>query len=126
MRSPSTRQLGISKAFLERYPWWEFEPRQEPDWDESERISPLAAGIPGRVWMAYLCADPFEESLWGLEGKSIAIEADTSYRAFLFNPRNGRETDLGRVQPDEAGQWAVPTKPTREDMVLVLERDGSA
>ena len=126
MRSPSTKQLGISKAFLERYPWWEFKPRQEPDWDESERVSPLAAGIPGRVWMAYLCPDTFEKSLWGLEGKSIAIEPDTRYRALLFNPRTGNETDLGSVEPDEGGMWAVPPKRTREDMVLVLERDGSA
>jgi len=51
MRSPSTMQLGLSKAFLQCYSWWEFEPRQESDWNESERISPLAAGIPGQVWM---------------------------------------------------------------------------
>ena len=57
----------------------------------------------------------------GLEGKSIAIEPDTSYRAFFFNPRNGQQTELGRVEPDEAGQWAIPMKPSREDHVLVLE-----
>lgn len=121
MKLPGSRQLGISKAFLERYPWWTFDPVHEPDWDESARLSPFAARIPGQVWMIYLCGDAFEDKFWGLKGKSITVDAD--YRAFLFNPRNGRETDLGRVQPDERGRWAVPSKPTREDMVLVLERD---
>jgi hypothetical protein len=140
MNLPGSRQLGISKALLERYQWWEFEPRQEPDWDkpdptnpypwwlpfpdEAGRVSPFAAGIPGQVWVIYLCGDAFESSLWGLKGRSITIEPDASYRAFFFNPRNGQEIALGHVEPNESGRWAIPEKRTREDMVLVLEGAG--
>jgi len=48
---PGSRQLGIGKQILERYPWWQFEPHQEwvqPLVEYPEYFVPYAAGIPGR------------------------------------------------------------------------------
>ena len=120
---PGSKHLGLGKTFLQRYPWWEFVPRSEPNWEESGRLSLMATGIPGQVWVIYLCNDSFEEKFWGLKGKSITIESHTGYRAFFFNPRTGEEKDLGKVQPDSNGEWAIPEKFTKEDLVLVLEKE---
>ena len=122
MSFPGSKHLGISKSLLERYPWWQFEPYPVANRDESERLSPHMAGVPGQVWLIYLPGEAFDQKLWGLIGKKIALVDDVKYRAFFFNPRDGREIDLGEVQPDQAGQWAIPQKPTREDMVLVLQK----
>ena len=121
MQLPGSGQLGLGKRFLEHYPWWQLEPRQEPDWDPGERISPFAAGIPGRLWLIYLAGEAFDRKFWGLMGREIAIEPGAAYRAFYFNPRDGKRTDLGSVQPGLDGRWPVPTKPTREDMILILK-----
>ena len=73
------------------------------------------------MWVIYLAGEALDPKFWGLMGKTISIEPGVDYRAFFFNPRDGREIDLGQVQPEDDGRWAVPLKPTREDMVLVLE-----
>ncbi|MCK4590702.1 MAG: DUF4038 domain-containing protein, partial [Candidatus Latescibacteria bacterium] len=119
-RLPGSGQMGIGKRLLERYPWWEFEPRREPDWNEKERISPFTAGIPGKVWVMYLATDSMESKYWGFTGKSFGIEPETHYRAYFFNPRTGQDVEVGQVQPDAEGRWKIPTKPSKEDWVLVL------
>ena len=124
MSLPGSKHLGVSKRLLERYPWWRFEPCHIPNWDESERISPFMAGIPGQVWLIYLAGEAFDPKFWGLMGQKVRVEDDVTYRAFFFDPRDGRELDLGQVELDQTGQWAIPQKPTREDMVLVLEKRG--
>ena len=121
---PGSRQLGIGKALLERFPWWQFEPRKEPGWDEAGRISPCAAGIAGKVWVIYLSSEAFDPVFGGLKGRRIAIEPGAAYRACFFNPRTGGETDLGVVKAAEDGLWPIPAKRTKEDMVLVLEAVG--
>jgi hypothetical protein len=121
MHLPGSRQLGLAKRFLERYPWHDFAPVVQARRYETDRISPFMAGVPGKVWMIYLAGEALDRKFWGLMGADIAIEPDTTYRAFFFNPRDGSETDLGPVVPDAEGRWPVPQKPTREDMILVLE-----
>jgi hypothetical protein len=52
------------------------------------------------------------------------LEPGTNYRAFLFNPADGSEQDLGPVIPDERGDWRGPSPlPIFQDWVLVLERE---
>jgi hypothetical protein len=121
MHLPGSRQLGLSKRFLERYPWHQFEPVAQGATPRTDRISPFVAGIPGRVWMLYLAGEALDGRFWGLIGQDIGIEPGVAYHAFFFNPRDGRELDLGQVVPGEDGRWPVPEKPTREDMILVLE-----
>lgn len=118
---PGSRQLGIGKKLLQRFPWWQFEPRREPNWDEASRISPCAAGIPGKVWVIYLPSDAFDPVFGGLKGRRIAIEPGAAYRAHFVDPRTGEETDLGPVTAGADGLWPIPEKRTKEDMLLVLE-----
>ncbi len=123
MRLPGSHQLGLSKRFLERYPWHRFEPVTGAHQHETDRISPFMAGIPGRVWMIYLAGEALDSVFWGLMGADIAIEPGVTYRASFFNPRDGRVLDIGPVEPGENGRWPIPHKPTREDLVLVLEAE---
>ena len=53
------------------------------------------------------------------------IEADAAYRAYYFDPRQGREYDIGTVMPNEEGAWQPPRPPIIQDWVLVLERENS-
>lgn len=126
MQFPGATQVGLGRRLLERYPWWRFEPR--PDWlrhspadyEKRQLDPPCCAGIPREVRFLYfsdpvLATPEFFESVVGLE-------AGVRYRAFFFNPKTGREHDLGVVQPDAACAWPVPTPPILMDWVLVLER----
>jgi len=92
------------------------------DWNPQERLSPFAAGIPGRVWVIYLTTDSLEGKFAGLKGKSIALEPGAQYRAYFHNPRTGADHAVGAVRPDAKGHWRIPQKPSREDWVLVLEQ----
>ena len=120
---PGSRQLGLGKRLLARYDWWRFEPRPEwidPHWTPENHALPYAAGIPGEVRVAYLP--------WPVWPKAVnAIEPGVTYRAFLFNPTNGDELDLGAVAPDVNGNWPMPSSrmPIYQDWVLVLETEAA-
>lgn len=116
-----SRQLGLAKALLERYEWWRFEPHQdwiEPAASQDNPNAPFAAGIPGQVRVIFL-----PSGVWGVTIK--AIEPGASYRAFLFNPVDAAEHDLGQVKPDANASWRVPLNmpPIYQDWILVLESD---
>ena len=55
------------------------------------------------------------------------IEKDTRYHAFLFNPVDGTEHEIGPVAPDENGNWDIQGLPSAlrfpvcQDWVLILE-----
>lgn len=121
---PGAAHLAVGKRLLERYQWWRFEPH--PEWIENHATvdhpeRPYAAGIPGEIRVCYLpytCAwtPPTVQDL----------EAEVRYRAFLFDPKNAGEHDLGCVEPDAAGSWKLPAPlPLYQDWVLVLERVNS-
>ena len=125
-RLPGSCQLGLAKRLLERYEWHRFEPH--PEWVETEvceedrnrHYYPYAAGIPGKVRIIYL---PFFYGRFKIK----KLEKDVAYKAFLFNPVNGKETILGAVR--NTGEWSFPAKkgdrlPIFQDWVLVLERSG--
>ena len=123
---PGSGQLGLSKRFLERYPWWDLRPR--PDWVEhpatpDEPHGAYAAGIPRRLRFVYV---PGEVSARGMRTWRIdmkGIEPGVEYRALLFNPVDGSETDLGPVEPDSEGRWRPPWNraPIFQDWVVVLD-----
>lgn len=134
---PGSRQLGLGKRLLERYPWWRFEPH--PEWVEDkldpsdpkgahlknaegkvreiqEYFKSYVAGIPKEVRIIYL------SRAWASQFIKVRnIEKDISYHAFYFNPRNGKEYDLGKVVPDKQGEWQPPASPIIQDWVLVME-----
>lgn len=113
---PGSRQLGFGKHLFERYEWWRFEPHQEwvePHASEENYIAPYAAGIPGEVRIIFL-----PSGVWGIRVKEL--EADINYRAFLFNPADGHEREIGMVEPDKKGNWQMPLSraPIFQDWVL--------
>ena len=116
---PGSAQLGLGKRLLERYEWWRFEPHPEwvePHWTEDDYLLPYAAGIPGEVRVIFL---PFFTPNAAVK----QMESDVRYRAFLFNPVNGGEQDLGIITADQAGEWRMPFiyMPIFQDWLLVLE-----
>jgi len=117
---PGSEHLGLAKRLLERYEWWRFEPHPEwvePHWDAQNYVRPYAGGIPGAVRVVFI---PSPGSLPIVKG----IEPGANYRAFLWNPTNAKEIDLGAVTPDANGDWRLPLprQPIFQDWVLVLER----
>jgi hypothetical protein len=118
---PGSGQIGLGKRLLERYEWWHFQPH--PEWVEPHASkenyhAPYAGGIPGEVRVIFLPSGVWRVTLKG-------VEADTRYRAFLFNPVNGQEHEIGAVEPDGQGNWQPPLSrlPIYQDWVLVLETD---
>ncbi|MBM7566861.1 DUF4038 domain-containing protein [Paenibacillus sacheonensis] len=118
---PGSGQLGIGKRLLERYDWWAF--RAHPEWlnpvpDNADVYArPYAAGIPGEVRVIYASIHMV------FPGLTVrGIEPDVRYRAFLFDPATGEETDRGIVEPDAEGTWYTGPLPVFHDWVLVLER----
>ena len=117
---PGSGQLGLAKRLLERYEWWRFEPHPEwvePHWTEEKYSAPFAGGIPGEVRVIYL-------SWYHPNAVVKDIEKVADYRAYLWNPVDGSEQDLGAVTPDADGNWPLPmpSLPLLQDWVLVLER----
>ncbi len=116
---PGSAQLGLGKSLLSRYSWWRLEPRPdmvEPRWSRENYWRPFAARIPGEAVIAFTPTG----------GKALLfrnLEAGT-YRAFLFNPSDGTEQPLGRIQPDASGNWQAPEFPIFRDWVVVLDRKG--
>jgi len=118
---PGSGQLGIGKALLERYRWWDFEPHPEwvePHWTEGSYVLPYAAGIPGQVRVIFL---PF----WAPAREVCGLEAGVSYRAFWFDPKNGEEREIGQVEADATGVWHPPGPPIFQDWIIVLEAPGA-
>ncbi|MBP6963745.1 MAG: DUF4038 domain-containing protein [Armatimonadetes bacterium] len=111
MHYPGSAQVGLGRRFLERYPWWLFEPRPDQ----------LAIGIPGKLKIFYLAGQWVDPKFAGVRDKRIEIEPDIQYRAYFFDPRTGADVAVGPVEPDADGTWPVPRKPTMDDWVLVLD-----
>jgi hypothetical protein len=136
---PGARQLGLGKAFLARYPWWEMAPH--PEWIEpkgpiflephsgwgspmakgtpaaGDWLLPYAAGIPGKLRLIYI---PRRYYQWAAP-LVRDLEPDVRYRAFFFDPITGGRRELGELPPG-ARHWQAPRVPLCQDWVLVLER----
>jgi hypothetical protein len=116
---PGSYQLGLAKSFLMRYEWWRFEPHQdwvEPAGTAENWNAAYAGGIEGEVRIIFL-----PSGVWGIKVKKL--EKGRSYRAFLFNPTDGEEMEIGKAKGDEKGEWRLPgVPPIFQDWVLVLER----
>jgi len=115
---PGSREVGIGKKLLCRYPWSQFEPHQEwiePHSTDEDFNKPFAAGIPRVVRVFYL---PGEYELPVVK----LIESDTDYEASYFNPSTGEEYPVGKVEPDSDGNWVCSKPPIVRDWVLVMRR----
>jgi Protein of unknown function (DUF4038)/Domain of unknown function (DUF5060) len=117
-RLPGSRQLGMAKQLLMRYPWPRFEPH--PDWVEPRAskqnyMLPYAAGIPGQVRFIF-CPPVWDPPV------IQQLEPGIRYSAFLFNPATGKEHPVGPVTADSSGNWRPPVFPIFQDWILVLEK----
>jgi len=122
-RLPGSRQLAYAKKLFERYDWRRFEYHQEwvsPTASTDNWFSSYSAGIPGEVRVIYCYRPPlpWDNNMAYVRG----IEPKTRYRAFFFDPRSGDSVPAGDVSADKDGRWKIPTTPTMQDWVLVLER----
>jgi hypothetical protein len=125
---PGSTHVGLGKALLERYRWWEFQPHPEwvdPHWTEENYFAPFAAGIPGHVRVIYW---PASFTAGWIKG----VEAGGNYTAYMFDPITGDDHDLGPVQPEAGGDWKLPVgndpwhvMPIWQDWVTVLETAGA-
>jgi hypothetical protein len=115
---PGSRQLGMSKALLMRYPWWRLEPHAEwaePHWTKENYVQPYCAGIPRELRIVFM------PPMW--DAPAITqLEPDLPYRAFYFNPATGKEYEAGKALADSSGRWQAPVAPVFQDWVLVLDR----
>jgi len=119
---PGSGQLGIAKALLERYRWWKFEPHPEwvePHWTVENYFAPYAGGIPEQVRIVYWPVYPWTSF------RVVGLEPGVRYRAYYFDPKNGREYEVGAAEGDGQGAWAAPRPKLYQDWILVLEADGA-
>jgi len=122
MELEGSTHLGIGKRLLERYEYWRFEPNPQwidPHWDDDNIFLPFAAGIAGIVRVIY----------WNIGVPSPVmkqIEPGVQYYAYLYNPVDGSEVDMGEVEPDSKGDWHVPYEwpPFWQDWIIVLDTQG--
>jgi hypothetical protein len=116
-RLPGSSQSGFAKRLLERFESWRFDPH--PDWvhpasGKETYFACYAAGVPRKVRVIYA---------YGAAPTVRKLERGIRYRAFFFDPRDGREHRLGVVRPDRKHDWRAPERPTMQDWVLVLEAE---
>jgi hypothetical protein len=123
-RLPGSTHVALGKRLLERFPWWQLQPHPEwveGHWTKENYFGAYAAGIPGRLrvifWPATFGSTPIK-----------GIEKGAQYRAYLYNPATGEQTDLGKVVADQEGTWQIPVgegswhvMPIYQDWVLVME-----
>ena len=116
MNLPGSTQMGLGKSMLMKYPWWRFEPHpewvephgtafQEPhaDWFDPEKrweaekgnyLLPYASGIPGQLRFIYIPAIPYTP-----KGPMVTkLEDGIEYHAAYYDPLNGEEYDLGKLE----------------------------
>lgn len=122
---PGSGNLGLSKSIIDKYEWWNFEPHPEwvePHWSEKNYIKAYAAGIPGKIRVIYSPCGTFG----ALRVKGV--EPGANYSAVLIDPMDGERIELGKVTPDENGDWLLPVgkppnrfMPRFQDWILILE-----
>ncbi|MBI4166239.1 MAG: DUF4038 domain-containing protein [Acidobacteria bacterium] len=110
---PGSRQVGIGKTILMKFPWWRFEPHPEwaephgtaflkphtewfdinKRWDEEkgEYLLPYASGIPGEIRVVYIPPKIYAP----LGPLVVNLEEGVTYRASYYDPVTGERYNLG-------------------------------
>lgn len=115
MRLPGSKQDGIGKSILMKYPWFRFVPHpewvephgtafQKPHanwfdvikrWDEEkgDYLLPYAAGIPGQIRFIYI-----PPKIYHPAGPLVTrLEQNVTYHAEYYDPATGRKYNLGSL-----------------------------
>jgi hypothetical protein len=120
---PGSGQLGLAKRLLERYDWWTFETHHEwmePHQTPENRQATYAAGIPGKLRVYYLPVSAIRFTSSGQPTVS-ALEPDVRYQAAWVDPKHGTHYELGEIEGDANGEFALSKPPILQDWVLLLE-----
>ncbi len=121
MNYPGSKQLGLGKKLLEKYPWSRFE--THPEWVEE---GSFAAGIPGEIRIIYLP----RRNIYNWSGPTVKnLDPSVDWHVYYFDPATGRTFDQGTIKAsakaDDKTAKPVSFKknvPSPQDWVLVLER----
>ena len=117
---PGSQQVGISKRYLARFPWWRLEPHPEwvaPHWSRDNYFGPYAGGIPRELRLIYL------PQTWAFGHPKVqGLEPDIRYQASYFRTISGQEYPVGPVEPQAGGDWTIPPAPILGDWVLALTK----
>jgi hypothetical protein len=132
MKLPGSRQLGLAKRLLQKYPWDRFEPHPEwATWKDNkasakdEFLVPYAASVAGTIRIIYL-PRPLDVTVHKLE-------RDRRYIASYFDPATGKRTEIGAVRADDRGESTLPPPRPQSgrgnekvnDWVLLLQADNA-
>lgn len=108
MLLPGSRQLGLAKAILEKYRWWEFTPHPEWIWptpNSDQKTQAFAAGIPGDVRFIYGRA-----GFWATSPAVQKHDSPTGWSATFVDPVSGREHPVKpntTCTPPGDGDWLL-------------------
>lgn len=111
MQFGGAAELGRSKALLEGYEWWRFEPH--PEWTSFG----FAAGVPDGDRFIYIP----NRGTYNWSGITVSgLLSGVPYTASWFDPARDRSYDLGMVTTS-SGSWNTPNVPSPRDWVLVMQ-----
>jgi len=117
-----SKHIGLAKKLLEQYPWWQMQPHQE--WISSQHEpynykAPRIAGIPSQLRIIYFYGPihPWSEPKYYI----AYLEEGVKYKAHFWDPRTAKKYPIGIISPNANNQWRVPTLPTFDDWILILE-----
>jgi hypothetical protein len=121
MNYPGSTQLGLGKALLDKYPWWQFEAQRK--WRDSTYFS---AGIPGKVRFVYLP----RRNIYNWEGPVIKnLDPSVDWNVYYFDPATGRKFELDGIKAEQKNASDPPkyveyqrNVPSPQDWVLVFEK----
>jgi hypothetical protein len=111
MQFGGAAELGRSKALLEGYEWWRFEPH--PEWTSFG----FAAGVPNGDRLIYIP----NRGTYNWSGITVSgLLSGVTYTASWFDPARDRSYDIGTVTTS-SGSWNTPNVPSPRDWVLVMQ-----
>ena len=125
MNLQGSKQIGIAKKLMTKYPWQDFEIR--PDWTDAPTDlpnlkKPYAMGIQGEIMLFYL---PSNYSFGTPPTVTCLNDAD-SYRVTIVDLMSGNTFDIGTIK-SQGGKWAIrngnaQNMPVYGDEMVVLEK----
>lgn len=115
------QHINLGKQLLESFPWQTLEPihtQLSPIPSLNEAKAPRMAGIDDTLRIVYFYGGL---APWDKQYSITKLIKKTNYKADFWNPRTGVYHTIGMIETDYQGRWEIPTLPTLEDWVVVLE-----
>ena len=113
------KDISRAVSFLDRFEWWRFksknnslEPRAKPKYNIN------IAGIDDILRVIYIYQ---QLAPWDNNYKILNLRKKSSYSAYFWNPKFKAEVKLESIQTDNRGSVNLPTPPSLDEWVLVLE-----